>query len=395
LGTVAIVFSGTRGAMVGFVAGGVMLALLFRPKLTARHLGLTAVILIAGAVFYAAPTGEKLRARTRWSAEDPRGGARLTLWRDAAQMGAMHWASGWGPETFVTEFPHYQSRELARQFPDFYHESPHNIFLEAWTAQGIFGLLIMAGFCACALRTVGGSPVQRCLFGGFVALAVSLQFVSFTAPSAFGLYLMLGLLVALDPVDRQSAAYSLPRSVALPASCVALVYAVQLTATDTLLESSRQVLQAGFVAKAEADYGRAKAFQWVGPTSDLWFARALLESTANLPNPMARATTLEIARQAGEHATLRSEDRQNAFYTLAQISSLRNDLPGVEKNLRFAIASAPMWFKPHWMLAETLSLAGRQAEARAQAEVALDLDAGKDPEVRETWLRINGGPAAK
>jgi hypothetical protein len=98
---------------------------------------------------------------------------------------------------------------------------------------------------------------------------------------------------------------------------------------------------------------------------------------------------LEDARQAAMRATLRAENRQNAFYTLAQIASLREDLPGVEQNLRSAIATAPMWFKPHWTLAETLSFDGRHAEAVQEARLALDLDAGKDAEVRETASRLS------
>src|SRR5204862_245938 len=69
-------------------------------------------------------------------------------WRDSLRMAAAHPLAGWGPEVFTAAFPHYESAELARAYPDFAHESPHNIFLDAFTAQGVPGLLLLFGFCA-------------------------------------------------------------------------------------------------------------------------------------------------------------------------------------------------------------------------------------------------------
>ena len=44
-------------------------------------------------------------------------------------------------------FPHYESNALARAYPDFAHESPHNMFLDALVAQGIAGVLLLAAWC--------------------------------------------------------------------------------------------------------------------------------------------------------------------------------------------------------------------------------------------------------
>src|SRR5207245_2040087 len=101
--------------------------------------------------FYYSPLGAQLRARMRWSREDVRGGARLLLWRDSLRMALERPLLGYGPETFPTEFPRFQSAELARAFPDFYHESPHNVFLDALTSQGFPGLVILAGIAALGL----------------------------------------------------------------------------------------------------------------------------------------------------------------------------------------------------------------------------------------------------
>jgi hypothetical protein len=66
-----------------------------------------------------------------------------------------------------------------------------------------------------------------------------------------------------------------------------------------------------------------------------------------------------------------------------------NDAEGVERSLRNAIAWAPNWFKPHWTLAEFLALSGRHPEALAQAKLAVELDAGRDPEVFATYRTIS------
>ena len=63
-------------------------------------------------------------------------------------MALQRWWVGTGIETFSSNFPRFQSRELARAYPDFYHESPHNMFLDAFGAQGVLGLAALAGLNA-------------------------------------------------------------------------------------------------------------------------------------------------------------------------------------------------------------------------------------------------------
>ncbi len=96
---------------------------------------------IVFAAFYISPAGQHLRARVHWIGEDPAGGARLLLWRDSLKMAAAKPIAGFGPDNFVAEFPHYQSQELERAYPDFYNESPHNLFLDVLTSEGALGLL--------------------------------------------------------------------------------------------------------------------------------------------------------------------------------------------------------------------------------------------------------------
>ena len=90
---------------------------------------------------------------------------------------------------------------------------------------------------------------------------------------------------------------------------------------------------------------------------------------------MAAAAPFEAAA-AAQRAT-GSDDAQNAWYTVAWLHAREGDMPRTEQSLRAAIRSAPNWYKPHWMLAEVLHSQGRTAEARAEAERAAYLSAGK------------------
>jgi len=83
----------------------------------------------------------------------PSGGARLYIWRDTLRLARGHWAVGTGPETFTAEFARVQSAKLARAYPDFHHESPHNIFLDALAAQGLAGPVILLLLCGLAFRS--------------------------------------------------------------------------------------------------------------------------------------------------------------------------------------------------------------------------------------------------
>src|SRR5205085_296548 len=92
--------------------------------------------------------------------------------------------AGFGPEIFATEFPRYESTELARAYPDFYHESPHNIFLDALTRSGVAGLFLLLGFCGLAIWKAKWR-VRPELAAAFVASLVCQQFVVFVVPTGF------------------------------------------------------------------------------------------------------------------------------------------------------------------------------------------------------------------
>jgi O-antigen ligase len=111
-------------------------------------------------------------------------------------MAAQRPWTGFGPETFSVEFPKFQSLDLARAYPDFYHESPHNVFLDALTAQGASGLVALLAFAIFGFyaSTRLGREQRAPLVAGWAGLLVCHLFVVFIAPTAAYFYLWLAML---------------------------------------------------------------------------------------------------------------------------------------------------------------------------------------------------------
>lgn len=358
----AIVLSGTRAALVGLAAGALFIAV--RERVNRKWVaGAVGLAILLGA-FYISPAGERLRARVFWSGEDALGGSRLMLWQDALRMSMGRWALGYGPETFAREFPLHESIGLARAYPDFYHESPHNIFIDALVSEGVVGLAALVAMVALGLAVARGA-----MGGAFVAMLVSQQFTSFTIPTELYFYLCVAILVGESAPARVAVGRRI-RILAIPFAG----FALYLGWGDWLLGSARRALDHGQAGVATRLVGRAREF---GASADLYFSRRFL--TAKI-----WADAIVAAADAPQTA----DDPQNALVNLAAFKATVNDAAGVEQTLRQAIAASPNWFKAHWLLAQVLELDGRMVEAKVEAQAAVDRDGGKHPEVQHTWERI-------
>ena len=401
LAAVAILLSGTRSALLGLLAGVAVYLLLRRPRLTRRTLVSAAAVAACFVLFLASPPGDRLRARVHWSAEDLRGGARLLLWRDSLAMSAQRPGSGYGPETFSVAFPAYQSLDLARAYPDFYHESPHNVFLDALTGQGVAGLLATAalavyGFFACArLERRYAAP----LAAGWMGVIVCHQFVVFVAPTAAYFYLWLALLAGnvIERETREMQPVSGRAWFAYPVTAAAgflfAAYAIRLMVADRAQSAVQAALEAGDVQAAVRAYDSILAWEPKGARPDLYYSRIMADFAARMPSADSRSLAWSQAIAAGRRAALSAEDRPNARYSLASLLAAQNDAGGAEQALRDAIAAAPNWYKPHWTLARLLALSGRAEEALAEARLAVDRGGGQHAEVVETLRQLERKPA--
>ena len=404
LGSVAIVFSGTRAAMLGLLAGAVFLAMWrgwrggrFRMRYFAATLAMAAL----GAIFYISPAGGQLRARVHWALEEPAGGARLLLWRDSLTMAAARWLTGYGPDTFTGVFALHESAQLARAYPDFYHESPHNILLDALVSQGVAGPLLLVALAASgftAARLSGRDPLAGALAAGLVAMTISEQFACFTLPTALAYYVTIAMLVSRSV---RTAPAPLPvgsrwprATVAVPCAAVMVLFGVRLCMAETHLAAARRDLAAGLVSEASKRYADYQRWRWPGASADLWYSRRLAQIAGSDPNLVVRVQALQQAGLAAERAPQTTEAPFNAYYNLAAFYARRNDFARTEQSLRSAIDHAPNWFKTHWMLAQVLQAGSRLNEAETESALAVTLDGGKHREVTDTLERIRAARKA-
>jgi O-antigen ligase len=397
LAALAIVLSGTRAAILAVSVGAAYLWLWFGRSIR-RQVVLVAVGTVAAlALFYVSPAGQMLRSRTRWYREDPRGGARLLLWRDSLTLASRHLLAGIGPETFSSAFPQVQSAALSRAYPGFYYESAHNILLDALTAQGLVGLLALLGFIGfgfyAAWEGRKTEPALAGIFGACLAAGlVTHQFTVFTVPTAVYFFLTVAMLVALvqrsGPGGPLRTGGSAPPAVRIGFSLVSIalvVFAIRLLVADRMLAQVRKSVEAGDSIEAAKVYQRVR--DW-GLNADLWYSRQTAAAAVKATDPVSALRAWQQALESGKRATTTADDPYNAWYSLASLHARQNDFEPTERCLRAAIASSPNWFKPHWMLAQVLQIKGRRAEALAEATLAANLDGGKDPEVAKTLAQI-------
>ena len=392
----AIILTGSRGAVLGLAAGLTIYAVLAKVRIRT----LAVVLLFATLAFtsfFVSPAGQGLRARVHWISEDRAGGARLLLWRDSLRMSLDHPWKGFGPDLFAAEFPKYQSTELARAYPDFYHESPHNSILDALTSSGIFAVLALLVIFGTAIRsglagTIGDRALASALVSALAAVFVAQQFTVFTGPTALYFYLGAGLLAGLHQGKRavsSSHRYRLAyATMSLIVAALLTLCGVRMVVADHALAIAKRSLDARDVPSAVRALEVAAALRNTGVNADLYFSRRWALAAAQTRDPLARVQFSQFARNAAANSTERLEQRQNAWYNMALLAAGSNDLRSTESSLRSAILCAPKWFKPHWALARVLFASGRLKEARAEARLALNLNAGKDSEVTSSLTAI-------
>ncbi|HUI77184.1 MAG TPA: O-antigen ligase family protein [Bryobacteraceae bacterium] len=380
----AMWLTGTRAAIVGLIAGTGVWFALRRVRLARKAAAFALLALIASVGFYYSALGQSMRSRTRWFREDPWGGARIELWHDSLQMAGHRLVTGYGPEMFTAEFPRYESPRLARAYPNFSHESPHNMFLDALVAQGIPGLVVLLGLCGVAFATSRRPEISA----GLTALIVSQQFTAVTVPTAMMFFLALALLVALETPAAKPRRRAAFLTIAAPVATLLLYLAVRLSAADHQLALTRRALDDADLSGATARYRTYEQLRLAGGTADLWYSRASLDLASKEANPVDRAAAIQASGDAARRAIETAEDPFNAWYNLAIFYGSQEDAIDAERSDRAAIAARPMWYKPHWILAQLLGLQGRWDEARREAALASDLDGGKDPEVIRTLREV-------
>jgi O-antigen ligase len=407
LSAIATVLSGTRSAIAAIGLGVLFLAITAPTRPRVKHLMSAATIAVVFVVFYQSPAGERLRARVRWSSDEVPGGGRPLLWRDAIRMAGSHPLLGFGPETFAAEFPKYQSVDLARLVPDFYHESPHNLALDTLTSEGVPGLFIAMGWLAIGIYAIAdgrkrNSPVDRALAAAFVASCAASVFNSMTIGPAVSTLTVIALIIARNAArnaervrDGNIAATNVSRvpatlamAIGAPVAVVFAAFGVMLLVSDFKLERFSRVAARSDAGLTVAAYHNLRRSDFTGPAEDLYCSRRLASVCGKGGDPIARLECSQIATQAAAHATVTADNPPNAWYNLAMFAAAHNDGKGTEKALRTAAELAPNWFRPHWALANFLTLSGRKSEAVVEIDRAALLGASKGRQVPDSLRTV-------
>ncbi|MDE3195415.1 MAG: O-antigen ligase family protein [Acidobacteriota bacterium] len=344
LSAVAIVLTGTRAGILAVVAG------LLVSRLRPRQMLAGAAVVAALAAFAFTPPGARLRHRIAWVGDEPIGGARPLLWRDSAKMAIAHPLFGTGPETFLASFGRYESEALAKLYPDFHHESPHNLALDAATSAGLPALFLLLGWALLA----GATPA-------FVASAVASLFSGAMLAPLLLTMLVIGLKTPASKPETLNTAPARSSRRLVP------WIAIPVTAFAILLGVS--------------DFRLAR-FDRGGPYVRLPVAAEDIYCSRRLA-----ATSLRTAIEAAARATTTADDSANAWYNLAVFTAAAGDIAGTRRSLEEAARQSPNWFKPHWTLARLLRQTGDPSRARIEAERAVLLDARHHSEVTEALNR--------
>jgi len=386
----AIILSGTRAAILAVVCGVAAMVVMQGSSLRirTRNVVAAAAACVLCAAFYFSPAGALLRARVVWSGDEPLGGARPLLWRDSLHMAVARPLTGFGLETYLTAFAPYQSEALSRLFPDYHHESPHNLAFDALTSTGVPGLLLLAAWgmlawrAAAAARRCGSVTAVPLAASGIASAAASMFSAASPGPLLLSL-LVLAILVADCPECEAEPA----RSISLVRLCAPalaagfLVFAGFLGVYEFRLQQfSRH--------PGEVSYRVMARTSLPGAADDLYASRLLQLTCQKRTDVASYVGCIQQTLQAAARALKNDDDIANAWYNLAMLSAVQRNLAGTKQGLLEASKASPNWFKPHWTLANLLSQSGEKTQAKAQAERAAFLDSNRDSEVVETLAKL-------
>lgn len=211
----ALIFTQTRGALLGAVVGGMAAACLWlfaaraastrsrrRALMVLGAVAVLALLLTAfrnTAIVKSVPGAHRL---TSISIRDTTATERFLLWRVAVRGFAARPFLGWGPENFDYVFDRYYDPYFLRfSISETWSDRAHNMFLDILTMMGIAGFVAYAFLVGAVVRKLwretrkDNSPEAPMLVGLLVAYLVS-NFFAFDSPSSALLFFFFIALVA-------------------------------------------------------------------------------------------------------------------------------------------------------------------------------------------------------
>jgi O-antigen ligase len=400
LGCVAILLSGTRGAVLAVAVGALVLFVRKRravTRKTAQRMAIGAGLLVtAAALFTVSPAGGNFRHRLYQWRQDL-GGPRLLLWRESPALLLHHPLLGTGPETFAVEFRKIESAAMSRAYPDFYHETPHNAFLDAATGQGIPGLLILAGVFALGLAAA--SPGLQAAVAGIL---VSAMFASFTNVQSMFLWTLVAFAAGISgesslssgiPTRNESSVSSgigtrgdsrvtsaspnrHPRWIFIPAILTAALFTAvsfSLAVPDAADQRVSEAVAGQDFGAASRSYKTAIDWSFGLPGYELFLSREMATLGRALGDTQDGSKAWKLAADAAALAEQRGEERFSAAFQSSVLAIASGNLKRAELEARIAEQLAPNWYKPHLLLAQILQAAGRTTDGEAEQRTGRQL----------------------
>ncbi len=167
MGVLGMFFSGTRGSMLGLLAGmgaailGYILVLKNYRKVRFGLIGLGVLIVLLVGLLYGFRKTEfvsKLPAVGRavnTSLADIQASPRWIAWEIALQSWKEKPLFGWGPNNYFYAFnSHYNPRSLNFGYGETWFDNAHNIIVNTLAVQGAFGLLVYLGIFGVAITSL-------------------------------------------------------------------------------------------------------------------------------------------------------------------------------------------------------------------------------------------------
>jgi putative inorganic carbon (HCO3(-)) transporter len=386
---IALVATGSRGALVGMAAGGAV-ALYLAWRATAgqtaslRWLGdlllaLAALGVAAGFLFvlFAPNSLEVIQALTR----DASATSRPALWRDSLALiqDYRYTGSGLGGAGMI-----FSTYLFLLHVGFLYHA--HNLYLQIALEQGLPGLIAFGCMAAATLwmaaRALRPGRAANVLVCGAIAALVALLLHGLVEAELYAtaltplLFLPFGFAWALQPVpqdERDSNDRQLRPVVAVIAGATPVLLVLLLFA----LPGARAAFQAnlGALSQTQAELARYSWPQW--PIQDA----LRRDPTVDLTGAVTR---YEAALQL-------DPDNVTALRRLGQIELSRGEIKTAQTHLERAYALAPAQRPTRQLLGEVYALTG-DAERAAELWATVETDQGQ-LDLRRWWTAQTGTQA--
>ncbi|MFL6213089.1 MAG: O-antigen ligase family protein [Blastocatellia bacterium] len=447
LSALVIVFSGTRGAILGLIVAALIFllvvlrgkwSLVWRSRQLQRGAVVAALVVVAVIGLIAAnPASRHLVTRARAAiAEGASGAGRTLLWRDTLPMLPAYGLAGCGPEGFRKAFLPYKSKALAQLAPQTNNESPHNAYLDAAISFGLPGAMLYVAVLASALLLLlragrrATDNAMKISFAGILSalagVAVHNLFIFDQIPTGLYFFAFAALAqAALNVTNTTQAPSDAPRSnpavktnaarlslwlnrgMALACLVIAVAawgYALAQVRADIQMRRSFASAMAGdFDGAVTAGRGAADG---IDPTGAYQFelARSLAlfadVAQARLNQPAvskaeadrlmaARASALSEAMTAAQASLAHTLTPDSNDVLLAYLALRSGDVVKLRDAATAALRLDPYFANNHWLMAEALLMEGDASQAKREAEAALEINP-YSREARDVFKRARG-----